>query len=111
MSELRSIVMAVIWELCEVGTRLAWHVKKDVIKKLERYEEEGMDLSWKERSEELIRPLLDCLAVLEKIVRVGELAGMRDAFFTKKDKEEVLAFLKEEWSRGVDDTKLQYYKE
>jgi hypothetical protein len=108
---MEEIVRVVIWDLCVVVSRLAWHVRNDVMKKLERYEEEGVGLSWKERSDELVRPVLECLGLLEKIMRVGELAGMRKVIFNEKDKNQVLEFLKEEWSRGVDDPKLQFYKE
>jgi sirohydrochlorin ferrochelatase len=70
MEEVELIVMVVLRELCGVASRLAWHVKKDVMRKLQRYEEEGVDSSWKERSDELVRPILDCLALLEKIIKV-----------------------------------------
>jgi hypothetical protein len=61
---------------CVVLEKLCWHVCDDVLKKLKRYEEE--EANWKEKSEELVKPILDCLALVEKMVRVNELLDIRD---------------------------------
>jgi len=61
---------------CVVLEKLCWHVCDDVLKKLKRYEEGGAN--WKEKSEELVKPILDCLTLLEKMVRVNELLDIRD---------------------------------
>jgi hypothetical protein len=61
---------------CVVLEKVYWHVCDDVLKKLKRYEEE--EVNWKEKSEELIEPILECLTLLEKMVRVNELLDIRD---------------------------------
>jgi hypothetical protein len=61
---------------CVVLEKVYWHVCDDVLKKLKRYEEE--EVNWKEKSEELVKPILECLTLLEKMVRVNELLDIRD---------------------------------
>jgi hypothetical protein len=61
---------------CVLLEKVYWHVCDDVLKKLKRYEEK--EVNWKEKSEELVKPILECLTLLEKMVRVNELLDIRD---------------------------------
>ena len=61
---------------CVVLEKVYWHVCNDVLNKLKRYEEE--EVNWKEKSEELVKPILECLTLIEKMVRVNELLDIRD---------------------------------
>ena len=95
---------------CVVLKKVCWHVCNDVLNKLERYEEE--EVNWKEKSEELVKPILECLTLLEKMVRVNELLDIRDELtdyviylgyllleLDDEGREKVLELIKEEQKR------------
>jgi hypothetical protein len=131
---------AAILNLGEVIDKLVGYVREVVMEKLESYEEEeDLNFSLKERVDELVRPILDCLSLLERIVRVKELVDMRDerseevthvayAFLQLDDEgfEKAKELIENEWKRVIeerkkkraeaiiyeeDDTTLQCYKD
>jgi len=139
MTRVDIIASGVILRLGEVIDKLVRYVREVVMEKLKSYEEDGVNFSLKERVDELVRPILDCLSLIERIVRVKELVDMRDerseaaihvayALLQLDDEglEKVKALIENEWKRVVedrkkkraeaiiyedDDTMLQYYKD
>lgn len=133
------IASGVILCLGEVIDKLVGYVREVVMKKLESYEKDDVNFSLKERVDELVRPILDCLSLIERIVRVKELVDIRDelsesaidiayAFLQLDDEgfEKVKALIENEWKRVIEDRKkkraeaiiyeeddamLQYYKD
>jgi len=139
MTRVDIIASGVILRLGEVIDKLVGYVREVVMEKLESYEEEDLNFSLKERVDELVRPILDCLSLLERIVRVKELVDMRDerseevthvayAFLQLDDEgfEKAKELIENEWKRVIeerkkkraeaiiyeeDDTTLQCYKD